>query len=157
LPRYDSHRESILRGGTPQTPAHYSPLPDDPAAATGDHGSFVDKIFSFFSPSAYRGFGEDEKVLPTHHFPAKFCRPPLISPQSFYNVFASIFIEIDKREMDGGANDNLPPFGGAASPWGEVSQFYAEWTEFGSRMSFAWADKYNPNEVGAIDISLVFI
>lgn len=41
---------------------------------------------------------------------------------------------------------SIPRFGNSKSEWNEVDRFYKYWSNFISRRSFAWMDKYKPSE-----------
>ena len=104
----------------------------------------------FFSSSAFSGFGDNAG--------------------GFYTVYRDVFEAVAKEEAMGASTDDddlddedgssrrssrgstpsdLPPapsFGTSQSPEADVRQFYAYWSNFVSRQSFAQADKYRLSE-----------
>jgi len=113
---YDNHRESILAGGD--------------GTAGQDVVSLVPNLWQWFNTSSFSGYGDDET--------------------GFYAVYRNAFEEIDAAELK---NPNLesepipsPGFGMSTSSDKDVLSFYAVWSGFVSRLSFGWADQYNPNE-----------
>ena len=114
---YDSHRESILRGGS------------GVAGDTGDGGDpdAGYDVWAFFSSSCYSGFGDDE--------------------DGFYAVYNKLFREITADEAQhqegGGKAPERPPFGDSKSAWGEVKNFYGWWESFSTARLCASADQYD--------------
>lgn len=94
-------------------------------------------MIPFFSPSAFTGYGDDEK--------------------GFYNVYQSIFNTILKKEqyfhialfMCRSIDESIayPPFGKADDSCEVVLHFYSEWSSFTTRLSFAAADQYKTQQV----------
>ena len=104
----------------------------------------------FFSSSAFSGFGDNSG--------------------GFYTVYRDVFEAVAKEETSASTDDDdlddedgssrrtssrgsvpseLPPapsFGTSKSPEADVRQFYAYWSNFVSRQSFAQADKYRLSE-----------
>lgn len=74
-------------------------------------------IMSLFHACAYIGFSEKSN--------------------GFYPVFRKAFATIAEEE-----NAEAPGFGNADSPWEEVNAFYAYWTCFKTKRSFAYVDIY---------------
>ena len=105
---YDKHREQILNGG------------DD----------YIDdslNLMHYFQPSAYRGFGDDEK--------------------GFYSVYSFVFktiVEEDSKFFDDQLKlDDIPVFGTSSSPFEEVKLFYDYWQSYCTFKSFVWHKKYD--------------
>ena len=74
-------------------------------------------IMSLFHACAYFGFNENSN--------------------GFYPVFRKAFSTLAEEE-----NADAPPFGNADTPWEQVREFYAYWTCFKTKRSFAFADLY---------------
>eukprot|EP00291_Cryptomonas_curvata_P005354 CAMPEP_0172186202 /NCGR_PEP_ID=MMETSP1050-20130122/20622_1 /TAXON_ID=233186 /ORGANISM="Cryptomonas curvata, Strain CCAP979/52" /LENGTH=299 /DNA_ID=CAMNT_0012860329 /DNA_START=40 /DNA_END=936 /DNA_ORIENTATION=+ len=115
---YDGHREQILRGG-------------DGTAEEGEEAGVGINLFSYFSSSCYTGYGDGEG--------------------GFFAVYRKVFEDIDAlEEADEGeeAYHEAPPsLGSSTTPWADgPGRFYSYWEGFSTRRSFAWCDKYNPNE-----------
>lgn len=106
---YDDHREDILRGG----------------AGEGEESERKVNLYPFFSPSAYTGFGDDEK--------------------GFYAVYANAFTTILNTESAERAQE-APPFGTSKSLHASVAAFYNYWLHFHTSLDFAWEDEYNLTE-----------
>ncbi|CAB3976625.1 dnaJ homolog subfamily C member 21-like [Paramuricea clavata] len=105
---YDKHREQILNGG------------DD----------YIDNslnLMHYFQPSAYRGFGDDEK--------------------GFYAVYSFVFktiVEEDSKFVnDKSLLDDIPLFGNSSSPFEEVKLFYNYWQSYCTFKTFVWHEKYD--------------
>eukprot|EP01116_Phalansterium_solitarium_P016873 TRINITY_DN4010_c0_g1_i1.p1 TRINITY_DN4010_c0_g1~~TRINITY_DN4010_c0_g1_i1.p1 ORF type:complete len:658 (-),score=148.67 TRINITY_DN4010_c0_g1_i1:29-2002(-) len=110
---YDSHREAILRGGD----------------GTEEDGEAVDdgiSLWKYFSTSVFSGYGDDSG--------------------GFFAVYAEVFATLDKEEEEAENVDEYheaaPVFGDSKTEYKKVQQFYNYWSNFASRRSFAWADKY---------------
>eukprot|EP00743_Colponemidia_sp_Colp-15_P006043 GILK01006493.1.p1 GENE.GILK01006493.1~~GILK01006493.1.p1 ORF type:complete len:450 (+),score=117.25 GILK01006493.1:121-1470(+) len=115
---YDSHKDQILRGG------------DGTEDKDEHHGV---NLWAYYSTSAFKGFGDDQG--------------------GFYAVFNKLFETLAEEEAAADSDDTSdddyeapPPFGNSQSMYADVKRFYAYWGDFVSRQSFAWEDKYNPNE-----------
>lgn len=105
---YDKHREQILNGG------------DD----------YIDdslNLMHYFQPSAYDGFGDDEK--------------------GFYAVYSFVFktiVEEDSKFVnDKVLLDDIPMFGTSTSPFDEVKLFYDYWQSYCTFKTFVWHEKYD--------------
>ena len=105
---YDKHREQILNGG------------DD----------YIDNslnLMHYFQPSAYRGFGDDEK--------------------GFYAVYSFVFktiVEEDSKFADDPSMlDDIPLFGSSSSLFEEVKLFYDYWQSYCTSKTFVWHEKYD--------------
>jgi DnaJ family protein A protein 5 len=122
---YDDHRESILAGfdgkGGEGAGADVSPTPN---------------LWEWFRASCYDGLGDD--------------------PKGFFGVYAAVFddvLRVERERADrsdpgaAAATAAMPRFGLSGASRAEVESFYASWESFTSRLSFAWADLYNPSEV----------
>lgn len=85
-------------------------------------------LFPFFSSSSYTGYGDDE--------------------EGFYHVYQAAFDEIEELEVQEDDNgSSAPRMGGSSTLWTDgPGQFYAYWENFSTCRSFAWCDKYNPND-----------
>ncbi|KAM3134816.1 hypothetical protein pb186bvf_013141 [Paramecium bursaria] len=82
------------------------------------------------------------------------------SPQGFYAFYRECFEKIKYEEEQAYNNkvvgsdeeddqqdfEKLPGFGQAITQWDQVLKFYQKWENFTTYKSFAYADKYNPNE-----------
>ena len=105
-----------------------------------DGDDFCEFIMSYFSPTAFSGFGVDRR--------------------GFYSVYTEAFEEILKREkyiskiaiyvlisrkVD--KTTSYPSFGSPTSSFEDVLRFYSSWLAFSTRRSFAAADQYNTREV----------
>ena len=119
---YDDHRDSILKGG------------DGTRNEDGSDGTVVD-LWPYFSPSC--------------------CSGPVDGPNGFYTVYRELFEELidsekKQRDDDDDGHDNSDPecpgFGDSSGSSKYVYRFYNHWTNFASKMSFSWEDKYNPND-----------
>ena len=134
---YDDHREAILRGGAPGSGgggdgAHGGgPPPDEP------------NLYQYFGSGAYRGYGDD--------------------PAGFYATYERVFETLAALEREASTRaaqraaaagsarherepTHLPAFGGSSASAESVGAFYRAWQGFTSARTFAWADKYNPND-----------
>lgn len=104
---YDKHREQIINGG------------DD----------YIDdslNLMHYFQPSAYRGFGDDEK--------------------GFYSVYSFVFktiVKEDSKFVDQSIVDDIPMFGSSTSPFEEVKLFYDYWQSYCTFKTFVWHEKYD--------------
>ncbi|XP_046854117.1 dnaJ homolog subfamily C member 21-like [Xenia sp. Carnegie-2017] len=108
---YDRHREQILNDG------------DD----------FVDdglNLIHYFKPSAYKGFGDDEK--------------------GFYAVYSFVFSTIVEEDMKFGDDlstlNEIPGFGNSNTPFEEVKSFYDYWQSYCTLKSFVWKEKYDTRQ-----------
>lgn len=117
--------------------------------ATGEDTGI--NLYEYMHPSAYSGFGDDEKVPITCHF-IYFSYLNYSLPnfhfQGFYAVYSRVFKTLDEEEDEGGVDKDCPRapvFGDSKTEWKDVHKFYQYWTSFTSRRSFAWADKYKPS------------
>jgi curved DNA-binding protein CbpA len=135
---YDLHRDQILRGSVPlsgNATAATTPLEAEEPAI---------ELWPYFSSD----------------FSSTTC-----GGSSFFAVYAALFDELAAEEElmrrlrtgggRGGGQDNgsgagggdetrpLPRFGGASSPWDEVSAFYDGWGTFSTARTGASADKYD--------------
>ena len=115
---YDDHRDAILKGGD------------------GTHDeteSFVVDLWPYFSPAC--------------------CLGPLDCDTGFYSVYHNLFTKLAECESTQDAVDieavaeDIPCFMKADSSASNVHHFYNFWTNFVTKMSFSWEDKYNPAEV----------
>ncbi len=88
----------------------------------GDGGGV--KLYQYRAANTFRGFGDD--------------------PTSFYSVYNKAFREVfDAEAMK--HNSEPPSFGSMDTPFVEVFKFYNWWSNFSSKLSFAWEDDYNYN------------
>ncbi|XP_041979934.1 dnaJ homolog subfamily C member 21 [Aricia agestis] len=105
---YDNHREQLLRG----------------AGSSYDDDSL--DVFPYFSPSCYKGFGDD--------------------PEGFYGVYAEVFSKLASEEADFLDDpeeiNSIPKFGTSTSPYEEVNEFYAYWMGFSTNKSYVWLDQH---------------
>jgi len=100
---------------------------DGTAGADGTE-SMTPNLWTYFRSSCFEGFEDDDN--------------------GFYAVYRRAFEEIMKVEIDSGVGnvDPMPGFGTSASSDEDVDNFYSRWSSFTSKLSFGWADLYNPNE-----------
>ncbi|XP_026748794.1 dnaJ homolog subfamily C member 21 [Galleria mellonella] len=105
---YDNHREQLLRG-----------------AGSSYNDDSLD-VFPYFSPSCYKGFGDD--------------------PQGFYAVYSEVFSKLSSEEADflDDPEDvtKIPKFGNSTTPYEDVHEFYAYWMAFSTNKSYVWLDQY---------------
>jgi len=115
---YDDHRDAILRGSN----GTRGNRGDDDE----DRGDAAD-LWEYFSSSCFDGFEDDA--------------------DGYYNVYKNAFVEIVTKENE--ASDklvNFPDFGDSSTSHKHVLNFYSEWSNFSSVLSFSWEDEYNPSE-----------
>lgn len=98
---------------------------------TGD--DFCDFMMSYFSPTCYTGFGP--------------------GPTGFYQVFGTIFAEIEKKEVIADNKVNYPSFGKEDDDYEKVLHFYHIWSRFSTCRSFAAADVWDPSEANLFHLS----
>ncbi|KAI1333829.1 DnaJ-domain-containing protein [Xylariaceae sp. FL0016] len=118
---YDSHREAILRGDDP----------DDTEAAPEFHEvrlTTADDIFTLI--------GRFNKSVPLDD-----------SPHSFYNILQETFHKIAlgeqaAAEWEGHIPIEYPPFGSSKDDDKIAKVFYSRWSNFSTRLGFAWKDKW---------------
>jgi len=115
---YDDHRDAILR------------VSNGTRANRGDDdedlGDAAD-LWEYFSSSCFDGFEDDA--------------------DGYYNVYKTAFVGIVTKENE--ASDklvNFPDFGDSTTSHKNVLNFYSEWSNFSSVLSFSWEDEYNPAE-----------
>ncbi|RKP26584.1 hypothetical protein SYNPS1DRAFT_10135, partial [Syncephalis pseudoplumigaleata] len=134
---YDGHRDEILREDS------------DYAGDAGDRGYSTvsghtpDSLMRFFSPDCYAGFNDDGK--------------------GFYTVYRELFAQLAKEETEAHNPDldeddsaaarldwlSSCSFGNSHSPFVDeerpersIKVFYNEWSNFSTRKSFRWLDKW---------------
>uniref|UniRef100_A0A6V7JJ97 DnaJ homolog subfamily C member 21 n=1 Tax=Bracon brevicornis TaxID=1563983 RepID=A0A6V7JJ97_9HYME len=112
---YDNHREAILKGGVGE-----------------DYKDESIDLFQYFSPSCFKGYGDDEK--------------------GFYAVYRRVFETIVAEDMefaeDGDSDDEMPTFGRSDSSYEDVVHpFYAYWQSYSTKRSYAWLDPYDVREI----------
>ncbi|ONK60191.1 uncharacterized protein A4U43_C08F15350 [Asparagus officinalis] len=114
---YDSHRSQILFS---------NPTSSKPTS------SFFDlDLFSFFSTSAFSGFGHTGK--------------------GFFKVYGDVFGKIYDQELffvkELGLDEDLvrpaPLIGDLESPYSQVTAFYSYWLGFCTVLDFGWVDEYD--------------
>ncbi|XP_015115418.1 dnaJ homolog subfamily C member 21 [Diachasma alloeum] len=111
---YDNHREAILKGGIGENYKDES----------------ID-LFQYFSPSSFRGYGDDEKGFYT----------------VYRRVFETLAAEDEEFAREGESDEEIPSFGDANSPYDAVVHpFYAYWQSYSTKRSFAWLDPYDIRE-----------
>ncbi|CAH4037980.1 dnaJ homolog subfamily C member 21 [Pieris brassicae] len=105
---YDNHREQLLKG-----------------AGSSYNDNSLD-VYPYFSPSCYKGFGDD--------------------PQGFYGVYTEVFSKLASEESDflDDPEDlaKIPKFGNSTTPYEDVHEFYAYWMAFSTNKSYVWLDQY---------------
>ncbi|KAJ9576416.1 hypothetical protein L9F63_006728 [Diploptera punctata] len=107
---YDNHRESILRG------------------AGSDYKDDSLYIFQYFTPSCFKGYGDDEK--------------------GFFTVYREVFNKLAAEDVDYmsdvDSDFEVPSFGNSDSSYEDVvSPFYAYWHSYSTKKSYAWLDLYD--------------
>lgn len=118
---YDSHRDAILRG-------------DDPTdvEATAEYYNIrlitADEIITLI--------GRFNKTIPFDD-----------SPGSFFTILQDTFDRIAQAEIaaadwDGVAPTQYPPFGSSKDDDKVAKAFYSRWSDFSTKLSFAWKDKW---------------
>jgi len=103
---YDNHREYIINSG--DTPVNEL------------------NLFKYFSPSCYKGFGDDEK--------------------GFYSVYREVFNTLLAEEsVYFEVNpDDIPTFGRSDSDYNDIVRpFYNFWCGFNTHKPFGWLDEYD--------------
>jgi len=87
-------------------------------------------LWPYFTNDCFKGFEDDE--------------------EGFWAVYQGVFVQIDRdEEMEeevGTTHYAAPLFGNSKSTAEEVFAFYSHWNNFATIKSFAWSEKYNPNE-----------
>ncbi|KAI0881007.1 DnaJ-domain-containing protein [Annulohypoxylon maeteangense] len=118
---YDSHRDAILRG---EDPADVGATPEynDVRLTTADE--------------IYALIGRFNKRVPFDD-----------SPQSFFIILQHMFDKIAQGENAVGEWDGLlpiqyPPFGTSKADDVVVKAFYSEWSNFSTKLVFAWKDRW---------------
>ncbi|CAK8688470.1 unnamed protein product [Clavelina lepadiformis] len=112
---YDRHRTEILHKN------QFASFKDDTLS-----------LLEFFTPSVYRGFGNDQK--------------------GFYAVYRDVFKKIaeeDKRfsSDDSASDEEMPEFGDGESDYDEVVHtFYAFWQSYFTKLSYVWIEKYDVHD-----------
>uniref|UniRef100_F7AIP5 DnaJ homolog subfamily C member 21 n=1 Tax=Ciona intestinalis TaxID=7719 RepID=F7AIP5_CIOIN len=113
---YDRHRNDILHR------SNFASFEDE-----------TSNILDFFTPSVYRGYGDNEK--------------------GFFTVYRELFKKIsmeDKQFHMSDSNDEfeeMPEFGEAESDYDEVVHlFYSSWQSYRTKLSYVWKDKYNARD-----------
>ncbi|CAK1555429.1 unnamed protein product [Leptosia nina] len=105
---YDNHREQLLKG-----------------AGSSYNDDSLD-VYPYFSPSCYKGFGDD--------------------PQGFYTIYSEVFSKLASEEIDflDDPEDisKIPKFGNSMTSYEEVHEFYAYWMAYSTNKSYVWLDQY---------------
>lgn len=72
----------------------------------------------------------------------------MIEDGGFYHVFDTLYRKLFDIEKEHGklVDTSYESFGNESSSAEQVLQFYCNWSNFMSQLSFAWADKYNTTE-----------
>lgn len=107
---YDNHRESILRG------------------AGSDYKDDSLDVFQYFTPSCFKGYGDDDK--------------------GFYTVYSEVFNKLAAEDLehisDEDSDFEIPSFGRSDSSYEDVVRpFYAYWQSYSTKKSYAWLDPYD--------------
>ncbi|OAD56790.1 DnaJ like protein subfamily C member 21 [Eufriesea mexicana] len=107
---YDNHREAILKGGIGK-----------------DYKDDSIDLFQYFSPTCFKGYGDDEK--------------------GFYTVYRNVFEKLTAEDMEFTKEEDfeeVPGFGDSQSSYEEVvHNFYAYWQSYNTKRSFTWLDAYD--------------
>jgi curved DNA-binding protein CbpA len=119
---YDDHRDAILRGARSGRGNE-----DDDDDDDDDDEDIID-IWCFFSDSCYDDYDDE--------------------PEGFYTVYRHCFEDIVKQEnnVTDGKVVNYPSFGDSTLTDDHVINFYNQWSNFLSILSFSWHDEHNPSE-----------
>ena len=96
---------------------------DGGVSGEDDRGDSVD-LWKYFSSNCYNG-PDDGKT-------------------GFFTVYSSVFEQIHRAEETSGDSAGWVPFGNSGAERRQVLEFYIYWEAFATRLSFSWADKYNP-------------
>lgn len=89
-------------------------------------------LWEYFSPSAYKGFGDDEN--------------------GFYAIYRDVFKKIDAEDQpfrEQGSSDDewMPSFGNSQSSYNdEVHEFYSAWQSYCTQLSYVWESQYDVKE-----------
>ncbi|KAI0157030.1 DnaJ-domain-containing protein [Hypoxylon sp. FL1284] len=118
---YDSHRDAILRGHDPAD-TEAAPEYHDVRVTTADE--------------IYNLIGRFNKSVPLDD-----------SPNSFFTILQDTFDRIAQAEAaaadwDGLAPVEYPAFGSSKDDDKVAKTFYSRWSNFSTRLSFAWKDKW---------------
>lgn len=103
---YDNHREYIINSG------------DTPVSELN--------LFKYFSPSCYKGFGDDDK--------------------GFYSVYREVFntLLVEESVYFEVDPDDIPTFGRSDSDYADIVRpFYNFWCGFNTHKPFGWLDEYD--------------
>ncbi|CAO3650660.1 unnamed protein product [Cunninghamella blakesleeana] len=148
---YDGHRDAILRGDS-----HNAAGQKDSSA-----GTTSDDLLRYFSVSEFKGFNDTD--------------------QGFYTIYRKLFQKLAEEEEEAFRNNptdnddddgqiderdiymSLPSFGNSKTPFADstkngrqpfgayVRDFYSAWSNFSTRKSFRWLDKWRlsdaPNRI----------
>lgn len=104
---YDNHREYIINSG-------------------GDTPVNELNLFKYFSPSCYKGFGDDDN--------------------SFYSVYREVFntLLVEESVYFDVDPDEIPTFGRSDSDYTSIVRpFYNFWCGFNTHKPFGWLDEYD--------------
>jgi DnaJ homolog subfamily A member 5 len=135
---YDDHRDAILKGwsvsaGTSHNPSSSSSSQTPGTSTSSTNNDIVFNVAPYMYAGCFHGYDDHDT-------------------SSFYNVYASVFQQIYRGEVDGCSNLNdveylNEPFGNSTSQYENVVvKFYQAWENFSSILSFAWADMWNVQE-----------
>ncbi|XXH01154.1 hypothetical protein Hte_007507 [Hypoxylon texense] len=118
---YDSHRDAILRG-------------DDPADSEATPEYHNVRITT--ADDIYTLIGRFNKSVPLDD-----------SPNSFFTILQDTFDRIVEAEnaaadWDGDAPTQYPSFGSSKDDDKVAKTFYSRWSNFSTKLSFAWKDKW---------------
>ncbi len=114
---YDDHRDSILRGSSGTRGNK-----DD------DHDDCMD-LWGFFTEACYGGMDD--------------------SNTGFYRVYRDLFEALVTQENNSSNCSKLvdyPSYGDSTSTNAQVINFYNQWSNFTTVLSFSWEDEYNTTE-----------
>ncbi|KAI1411485.1 DnaJ-domain-containing protein [Hypoxylon sp. FL1857] len=118
---YDSHRDAILRG-------------DDPADTEPTAEYYNVRITT--ADEIITLIGRFNKTVPFDD-----------SPGSFFTILQDTFDRIAQAEIaaadwDGAVPTQYPPFGSSKDGDKVAKAFYSRWSDFSTKLSFAWKDKW---------------
>jgi DnaJ family protein A protein 5 len=123
---YDSHRDAILKGAGPDDLDNFSEFNNIKLTPTQDIIALIRRF------NATVPFNDE--------------------PNGFFGIAAETFARLADEELAAGEyaphdTPQYPPFGDSSDVYDPVvKQFYAGWTGFSTRKSFAWKDKYRLGE-----------
>jgi len=128
---YDEHKHIIMKGG--MAAAKSGSFDDD-----ADREPEQQNLWEFLSSSCYTTFNSKDK-------------------NNFFQVYQKVFDTILKEDEEyksskkvGGASSSTnvtgPSFGDEDTPFEQVNSFYTFWSNYSTKRSFAWKDKWRASD-----------